>query len=103
MRNKTLLWVWFWVETLSYPYLCTESLSFSGSPLAPQINLHFGDRATLSKGQDITSRISIDWKHFVPSFPKKGSFLCPDFQREFRATFSANLPEEWTSHSLLRP
>lgn len=55
MRNKTLLWVWFWVETLSYPYLCTESLGFSGSPLVPQINLHSVDRATLSKGQDITS------------------------------------------------
>ena len=51
MRNKTLLWLWFWVETLSYPYLCTESLGFSGSPLVPQINVHFGDRATLCKGQ----------------------------------------------------
>lgn len=75
MRNKTLLWVWFWVETLSYPYLCTESLGFSGSPLVPQINYTLGtephcprDRWTCHLGvYDTTAPVSTDWKHFVPS------------------------------------
>lgn len=82
IRNMALLWVWFWRETLSYPYLCTESLGFKGSPLASQINLHFGDRATQSEGQvdrslrcvwqplEAISRVSTDLKYFVPSFLK---------------------------------
>ena len=83
IRNMALLWVWFWGETLSYPYLCTESSGFRGSPLAPQINLHFGDRATQSEGQvdrslrcvrqplEAISWVSTDLKYFVPLFLKE--------------------------------
>lgn len=50
MKNKTLLWVWSGVETLGYPYLCTESLRLQWVPLGTTNQLHFGGQSHTVQG-----------------------------------------------------